>query len=176
MTAAPGGIVDAVDAVVIGLGNRYRRDDGVGVVAADELNRLALPGVRVVTDIVEPMSLLEAWSGAGLAVVIDAAVGAPAAPGRVRRCGLSDVATCDGLSSHGFDLVRTHALGEALGRAPGDLALLTVEVADTGHGTGLTPGVERAVPELVGMAVAEIDRWRGGRALRSADGGLSAAD
>jgi hydrogenase maturation protease len=164
------------DAIVIGLGNRYRRDDGVGVAAADALKRLALPGVRVETDIVDPMSLLEAWSGAGLAVVIDGAFGTPPAPGRVRRCGLSDVATCDGLSSHGFDLVRTHALGEALGRVPGELVLLTVDVADTGHGAGLTPRVARAVPEVVGMAVAEINRGRGGRALRSAEGGLLAAD
>lgn len=169
-----------VDAAVIGLGNRYRRDDGVGAVAADELNRLALPGVRVVTDVVDPMSLLEAWSGAGLAVVIDGAI-VPASPasggGRVRRCGLTDVANGgDGVSSHGFDLARTHALGEALGRVPGELVLLTVDVADTGHGPGLTPRVERAVPEVVGMAVAEIDRWRRARALRSAGEGLLAAD
>ena len=77
--------------VVVGLGNRYRRDDAVGVVAADALNELALNRVRVVTDIVEPVSLLEAWSGAGLAVVIDAAVITPSTPGRVRRCVLSDV-------------------------------------------------------------------------------------
>jgi len=161
--------------VVVGLGNRCRRDDGVGAVAADELNRLALPGVRVVTDVVDPMSLLEAWSGARLAVVIDGAVGTPPTPGRVRRCALGDVATCDGLSSHGFDLVRTHALGEALGRVPGELVLLTVEVADTGHGAGLTPPVGRAVPQVVGMAVTEINRRRG-KVLRSADRGLLAAD
>ncbi|ORW43259.1 peptidase M52 [Mycobacterium paraense] len=148
-----GGIVDAV---VIGLGNRYRRDDGVGVAVADELNRLGLNGVRVVTDIVEPMSLLEAWSDARLAVVIDGAVGSPPAPGRVRRCSLSDVTAGDGLSSHSVDLVRTHALGEALGRLPGQLVLLTVDVADTGHGAGLTPAVARAVPEVVGMAVDVI--------------------
>src|SRR4051812_10829828 len=97
MTAPSDGIVDAV---VVGLGNRYRRDDGVGVAAAAELKRLALPGVRVVTGIVDPMGLLEAWSGATLAVLIDAAVGTPSTPGRVRRCGLRDVAAGDGLSSH----------------------------------------------------------------------------
>jgi hydrogenase maturation protease len=154
MTAAPGGVVDAV---VIGLGNRYRGDDGVGVVVAAELNRLALPGVRVVTDIAEPMSLLEAWSGATLAVLIDGAVGTPPRPGRVWRCGLSDVSSeRDGLSSHSIDVVRTHALGEALGRVPGELVLFAVEVGDTGHGIGLTPQVARAVPEVLRMAVSEI--------------------
>jgi hydrogenase maturation protease len=147
--------------VVIGLGNRYRGDDGVGVAAAAEVNRLALPGVRVVTDIAEPAGLLEAWSGATLAVVIDAAVGTPPRPGRVRRCGLRDVAAGDGLSSHSVDLVRTHALGEALGRVPDELVLLAVEVADTDHGTGLTPQVARAVPKVLRMALAEIMLRRG---------------
>ncbi len=145
--------------VVVGLGNRYRRDDAVGVVAADALNELALTGVRVVTDIVEPVSLLEAWSGAALAVVIDAAVMTPSTPGRVRRCVLSDVvAASEGLSSHGVDITRTHALGKALGRGPEALVVFTIEVADTGHGVGLTPQVAGAVPELVRMAVDEINR------------------
>lgn len=153
------GIADAVDVVVIGLGNRYRGDDGVGAVAAAELNRLALPGVRVVTDIVEPMSLLDTWSGAALAMVIDAAVATPPAPGRVRRCGLDDVdAPTDGLSSHGIDLGRTHELGAAIGRVPGELVVFTVEVVDTGHGVGLTPRVAAAVPKVVGMVAAEIMR------------------
>lgn len=143
--------------VVIGLGNSYRGDDGAGVVAAAELNRLALPGARVVTGIAEPMGLLEAWTDAGLAIVIDAAAGTPPAPGRIRRCGLNDVVAAGaGLSSHSVDIGRTYALGQALGRVPDELVLLTIEVADTGHGMGLSSRVARAVPEVVRMAVAEI--------------------
>jgi hydrogenase maturation protease len=157
------------DIVVIGLGNSYRKDDGVGVAAAAALDVLALPRVRVVAGIVEPTGLLEAWSGAGLAVVIDGAVGTPPAPGRVHRCGLSDVVTAaEGLSSHSVDIGPTHALGQVLGRVPDDLVLFTVEVADTGHGIGLTPRVASAVPEVVRMAVAEINRTRpAGRSPRA---------
>ncbi len=144
--------------VVVGLGNRYRRDDGVGVVAATALDELALPGVRVVTDIAEPTSLLEAWSGARLAVVIDAAIVTPSTPGCVRRCTLRDLVTAAGLSSHGVDITRTYELGQALGRVPDVLVVVTIEVADTGHGTGLTPHVAGAVPEVVCMAVDEINR------------------
>ncbi len=144
--------------VVIGLGNSYRRDDGVGLAVATALDDLALPNVRVVTGIVEPMGLLEAWSGAALAMVIDAAVATPSAPGRVRRCTLADVvAAHEGLSSHSVDIGGTHALGQALGRVPDALVVFTVEVADTGHGVGLTPQVARAVPEVVHLAVAEIN-------------------
>ena len=156
-----------MEIVVVGLGNRYRGDDGVGVVAAGVLGELALPGVRVATDIVEPMSLLEAWSGAGLAVVIDGAVGTPSVPGRVRRCTLVDVvAAAEGLSSHSVDIGRTYALGQVLGRVPDAVVVFTIEVADTRHGIGLTPQVAAAVPEVVGMAVAEIKRnWRPARRL-----------
>ena len=147
--------------VVVGLGNSYRGDDGVGVAAAGALNDLELPAVHVVTGIEEPMSLLEAWSGAKLAVVIDGAVGTPSVPGRVRRCTLGDVvAASGGLSSHSVDIARTHALGQALGRVPDALVMFTIEVTDTGYGIGLTPQVASAVPEVVGMAVAEIKRHR----------------
>ena len=153
MTGASGGIV------VVGLGNGYRCDDGVGVVAADAVDDLALPNVVVRNDIAEPMSLLEAWTDAGLAVIIDAAVVHPSTPGRIRRCDLSDVpAQTEGLSSHSVDIGRTHALGQALGRVPGRLVVFTIDVAETGHGVGLTPQVAAAVPEVVGMVVSEIKR------------------
>jgi hydrogenase maturation protease len=157
--------------VVVGLGNSYRSDDGVGIAAAAALNDLVLPGVRVVTGIAEPMSLLDAWSGARLAVVIDAAVAVPSVPGRIRRSILGDVVDApDGLSSHEVDIGRSYALGQVLGRVPDELVLFTIDVADTGHGIGLTPRVAGAVPEVVDMAVAEINRtrWRARRSLRPA--------
>ena len=156
--------------VVIGLGNSYRSDDGVGLAAAAALDDLALPGVRVVTGLPEPMSLLEAWSGATLALVIDAATATPSVPGRIRRSALADVVdAANGLSSHGMDIGRTYELGKALGRVPDALVVFTIEVAATGHGIGLTPQVAAAVPEMVGMAVAEINHQR----RESAEGGAS---
>lgn len=154
--------------VVIGLGNSYRQDDGVGVAAAAALDELALPHVRVVTGIADPMDLVEAWSGAPLAVVIDGAVMTPSTPGRVSHCTVGDLVTAsDGLSSHRVDIGRTYALGQVLGRTPGALEIFTIELADTGHGIGLTPKVAGAVSEVVDKVVAEIKRnRRPGRRLR----------
>ena len=163
-------------AVVIGLGNPYRRDDGVGVAVAAALEELAMPNVRVLSGINEPMGLLEAWSGSGLAIVIDAAVAPGSVPGRVRRCALADLAaTGAGLSSHRVDVPGTHALGQALGRVPDALVVFTVEVADTGHGVGLTPRVADAVPAVVRMALAEIDRTTTGIGADQAGSDFTAA-
>ncbi|UXA08340.1 hydrogenase maturation protease [Mycobacterium sp. SMC-2] len=147
--------------VVIGLGNEYRRDDGVGVAVANALDGLGWPNVVVTTGIAEPMGLLEAWTGAGLAVIIDAAVISPASPGRIHRCELAEVPSRpDGLSSHSIDIGRTHALAQALGRVPDAVVVFAVEAADTGPGPGLTPRVARAVPAVAGMVAAEINRFR----------------
>lgn len=143
------------------MGNTYRRDDGVGIVAAAALDELAPPAVQVVTGIAEPMSLLEVWAGASLAVVIDAAVTGRSSPGRVRRCGPDELGVAQGrTSSHSLDLARAYALGQALDRVPDALVAFTVETADIGYGVGLTPAVAAAVPTVVAMAVAEIDRTR----------------
>ena len=55
------------DVLVIGIGNDFRRDDGVGLAVAAELAKRRLPGVRVMTAIGEPASILEAWTGVLLA-------------------------------------------------------------------------------------------------------------
>ena len=143
--------------VVIGIGNEYRCDDGVGPAVAADINERALPGVRVVTGVQDPISLLDVWSGVALAVVIDAAVASPSTPGRIHRITVSDVTAADGVSTHGLDVTQALALGQAVGREPDQLVVFTVEAADTGHGIGLTPQVARAVPQVVDMVVAEIN-------------------
>lgn len=145
--------------VIIGIGNGCRRDDGVGIAVAAALDVQAIPNVVVKTGIADPMSLLEAWTDAALAVIIDAAIADPATPGRIRRCELTDVPVqSEGLHSHRIDIGRTHALGQSLGRVPGELVVFSIEAADTDDGIGLSPQVAGAVPKVVDMVVAEISR------------------
>lgn len=153
MTGASGGIV------VIGIGNGYRRDDGVGLVVSAALDARSIPNVVVKDGIADPMSLLDAWTNAALVVIIDAAIAKPLTPGRIRRCESTDLAAqTEGLHSHSIDIGRTHALGQSLGRVPGELVVFTIEVADTDDGIGLSPQVAGAVPEVVDMVMAEINR------------------
>jgi hydrogenase maturation protease len=145
-------------AVVIGIGNDFRRDDAVGLTVADQIAERNLPGVRVVTGIGEPVALLEAWSGVVRAVVIDAAVGADSIPGRIRRWTARDLEATAAVSSHALGLAQICALGQALTRMPDELAIFTVEVADTSHGIGLTPEVAAAVPGLIDAIISELNR------------------
>lgn len=144
-------------AVVIGIGNDFCRDDGVGLTVAERIAERHLSGVRVVTGIGEPAALLEAWNGVTRAVVVDAAAGADSTPGRIGRWTARDLEATSVVSSHALGLAQTCALGQALGRMPHALVVFTVEVADTSHGIGLTPAVAAAVPDLVAAILAELN-------------------
>ena len=140
--------------VVIGIGNSFRRDDGVGPAVAAELIGRDLDGLRVITCAAETAALLDAWDGAALAVLVDAVLGGE--PGRVRRCSLDYLADAVPVSSHDLSVRQAYDLGRALGRAPQSVLVVTVDVADTGHGQGLSPAVQAALPDAVRAVLAIV--------------------
>jgi hydrogenase maturation protease len=146
------------NAIIIGIGNDFRRDDGVGLAVAQRIAERNLPGVRVLSGISESTAMLDAWSGASRAVVVDAVTGANSDPGRIRRWTGPDLETSAVVSSHALGLAQTCALGQALARMPDELVVFTVDVVDTNHGIGLTPAVAAAVPNLVDVIVDELSR------------------
>ncbi len=141
-------------AVVIGLGNPQRRDDGVGPAVAAAVADAGPAGVRVVTCPAEPTAVLDAWAGAELAVLVDAAAGD--VPGRVRRCEPGGLAQTASVSSHDLNLGQTYELGRVLDCAPRRVVVITVDVADCGQGAGLSPAVSAAVPRAVAAVLAEL--------------------
>jgi hydrogenase maturation protease len=174
--AGPGGGPGPGPSVVIGLGNPFRRDDGIGPAVAAEIGRRHLPGVRVVISDGEPAGLIEAWSGAELAVIVDAVHSGPGSagpgpagtgpgapsPGRIHRvtaARLEHAQRDDGGgagSSHGLGLPDALRLGRALGRAPGRAVILAVEAADVRPGPGLSAAVAAALPDVVAAVAAEL--------------------
>jgi|SRR6478752_3376870 hydrogenase maturation protease len=147
--------------VVIGIGNSFRRDDGVGLAVAEEVAKRGVRDVRVVTATGEPGAILEAWSGARLAVVVDAATGEGSCPGWIRRWTPGETADLGVVSSHAIGLPQAYALGQAVEQIPGRLVVLCVDVVDTDYGVGLTPAVAAAVPAAVEAIIAELDTERG---------------
>lgn len=160
--------------VVIGIGNPYRRDDGVGPAVISMLRDRRLPGVELVESDGELGSLIELWMGAALAVVADAVRTRPCRPGRVHRMAAhhpafaserssqaSDAAdaaagTAGATSSHGVELSEAVRLARALDRMPRRLLLFAVEVDDTGFGVGLSPPVARAAAGLADEIAALV--------------------
>ena len=130
--------------VVIGVGNEYRRDDGIGPrVVAELTGRLSGVDLRVTDG--EPSRMLELWVDAELAVVIDA-VDAPDRPaGAWFELSASDAPQEPSGGTHGVGLGTAVALGRVLGRMPNRLVVLAVCGSEFGFGAGLTAAVEAAV-------------------------------
>ncbi|WP_163507185.1 hydrogenase maturation protease [Fodinicola acaciae] len=141
---------------VIGIGNSYRGDDGVGPVAIARLACRELPDTRLVVSDGEPSQLLDAWTGADLAVVIDAVSCEPSTPGRIHRTDATGLVSGRTASSHSFGVPEAIRLAEALDRTPARLVVYAVEAADLNFGTELSAPVRDALPDLVEAVVAEL--------------------
>jgi hydrogenase maturation protease len=111
----------------------------------------------------EPARLIEAWTGAELAVVVDAVRGDPAHLGRrhrlvVDRAGADpiDEAPAGNVTSHGLGLGDAIALARALDRMPARLIVHAVEAAEFDFGVGLTPAVATAAREVTAAVAADL--------------------
>jgi hydrogenase maturation protease len=144
--------------VVIGVGNPYRRDDGVGPALAERLARLNMSDVDIRVLDGELTGLLDAWTGARLAIVVDAVLCQPARPGQIHRTSLADLAHQPATSTHGMGVPEAYELGTVLDRLPERLIVYAVEAADVGYGTELSPEVAGALPELLDAVLTDLER------------------
>ncbi|WP_412126645.1 hydrogenase maturation protease [Streptomyces xinghaiensis] len=149
--------------VVIGVGNDFRRDDGVAWRVVGRLRERAEgsplpPGTELRECDGDPGRLIGLWEGAELAVVVDAAHAHPPSPGRVHRLELDRRRLWrDGAaSSHGLGLGEAVELSRALGTLPARLVVYAVEGADSTLGTGLSAPVAAAVEPLTARIEADI--------------------
>jgi hydrogenase maturation protease len=150
--------------VVVGVGNELRGDDAVGLAVAARLRVRAAEGVTVVECEQEPTRLLDAWSGADVAFVVDAAAsGEP--PGTIHRFDASTEpvpARVFRSSTHAFGVGDAVELARALGRLPGRIVVFGVEGGDFTAGAPLSAEVVAAV-DLVVRQLEEELRCTNGR-------------
>ena len=143
---------------VIGVGNPYRKDDGVGIEVARALRRLTLGDDVVVME--RPMidlSLLVESEGAKRIILIDA-VRAGSAPGRVVIVSPTEdkEVRLELRLSHEpglHDLVEAARQG---GLRISPIVVVGVEAEDCGTGEGLSRSVAEAVPLAVQAVLGEL--------------------
>ncbi|MBU0509906.1 hydrogenase maturation protease [bacterium] len=146
--------------LVIGYGNRYRRDDGVGPAAAERLSG-HFPVLRVRCMAVRELTpeLAEPISQARLVVFVDADAATP--PGNVNRHSLLPSAEPALGLGHDFQPRSILALAKAIyGCAPMAM-MFTLGGADFGHGEGFSDIVESKIVELTAAIHDYVDEALG---------------
>ncbi|HYD29867.1 MAG TPA: hydrogenase maturation protease [Azospirillaceae bacterium] len=129
--------------LIVGIGNRYRSDDGIGPWVAD---RLRAAGLNAIEHSGEGAGLIDAWSGHDAVILVDA-VQSGSPPGTIHRF---DAATTElpksffRYSSHLFGVAEAIETARALGRLPTSLVVYGIEGALFAFGDALTPQVQEA--------------------------------
>jgi hydrogenase maturation protease len=151
---------------VIGVGNPWAGDDGVGPEAVRRL-QAEWPGsdqapAQFLTVRQPDLALLDLFGPDGVVIIVDAVVSG-ASPGTLHRvewhAGLLAAKGVERASSHGFGVRELLEMAAALGKLPARVILWGVEAASTAPEEGLSPGVAAALPSLVEELRREVAKW-----------------
>lgn len=137
---------------LVGMGNPWRNDDGVGVHVARRLSEGGLPPhveVMVVEDVIESYVFDIARKAAGSVVLVDAAMVDGLAPGSIV------FGKVDEMEAAGSD-VSTHKLAlrtveSVLRRSGKETYLLGIVAADIDFGDAISPAVQAAADCVVDL-------------------------
>jgi hydrogenase maturation protease len=148
-------------ALVVGMGNPLRGDDGAGREVARRLREKDLLNVRVVETEGEATALLSLMEGSHVLYLIDACVSG-ARKESYHRIDLAkqDLPPAFNLSSHGFGLAEAVALARTLGRLPDHCVVYAIEGERFDIGATLSEAVSRAIDAVVAALSQEIEMRR----------------
>ena len=147
-------------AVVIGLGNLYMRDDGVGIRVAQKLKQEEL-GENVSVEEYPEMDLtvIEHLRGVSRVIVVDAVRGGKE-PGTVskfefapRKGDLNELP-----SLHSLKLSDVLDLASSAGILTCPVVIVGVEPRDDSLGDELSPEVKAAIPKAIEVTIKELGR------------------
>ena len=150
------------DIRIIGVGNEFRGDDGVGITVARRLRERIAGGVTIIEQSGDGTALMELWKGAEAVILVDA-IHSGAAPGTVHRldAGVAEIPSrFFHYSTHGFGLVEAVQLARTLNQMPERLIVYGIEGKNFRAGGALSAEVEEASAVVAVRILDEV------RALR----------
>ncbi len=146
------------DVLIIGIGNRYRSDDGIGLEVVERLKKLNPKGVKIRAEDGEASKLIEAWMDMEKVIVVDA-TSSGINPGTIRRYDVKDKSLPADLfhfSTHSFSLADAVEFARALNKLPKNLIIFGIEGKDFSYGSLLSSDVEASIDKVVSLINKEI--------------------
>lgn len=145
------------EAVVIGVGNRWRRDDAAGLEVIEALREQVADSVSLVESDGEPTRLLDAFVIAPKVIMVDAVV-TGAEQGTIHHFSDAELPNQMGIgqSSHLVQLFETIELGKLLDKLPNGLILIGIEATDFDNGEGMTDAVAAGVQAAAEAVLVEL--------------------
>lgn len=143
---------------VIGLGNEYRNDDGVGPLIARKLSKVSEGLFSVLELSGEGTQLMEGWEGADAVFLVDA-TSAGRKTGHVCRIDAWNAKLEPSAfrhSTHAFGIAESIELAKVIGGLPKTCVVFGIEGEDFGSGTNISHPVMQAADKVIEAIVAEV--------------------
>lgn len=149
--------------LVLGLGNILLRDEGVGVRVVQAMEDMELPpGVELFDGATAGMDLLNVLVDRRKVIVIDAIEG-DSEPGTVLRLSPDELAPPQGqcVSLHEIGVLEALTMVRHIGTPPDEVVIFGVKPKDVSCGLDLSPEIDRLVPGIIELVMADLPQPAG---------------
>jgi len=144
--------------LIIGIGNEFRSDDGIGIHIARKINQLNLPNVEVIEASGEGSELIELWKEKKIVIIFDA-VNSGSEPGKIFKL---DAAAQPlptkffNYSSHAFGLAEAIEVCRKLNQLPDKLFVYGIEGKNFDFGEIISEEVIEASERVINLIVERL--------------------
>jgi hydrogenase maturation protease len=145
--------------LLIGVGNEYRRDDGVGLIVARAIREKQLPSVIVKEESGEGAALIEAWQGFQNVIIVDT-VSSGAMPGTIFRIDAKkEIVPIKFFhySTHAFGVAEAVELARAMNLLPPNFMVYGIEGENFAAGVDISSPVKEAANQVIEQIVGEFE-------------------
>ncbi len=142
--------------LVVGVGNSWRHDDGIGPHVIDILNQQSFEAADLLDGGIDGMALLDKLTPYDYAIIVDA-VNMGEVPGTIKAFSAQEakLITSDALSTHGFGLAELVMLMAEL-EIETQIKIIGVQPLDIEFGEGLSPEVEANTDKIINLIKEEV--------------------
>ena len=144
--------------LLVGVGNEYRSDDGVGLLVVRLIRGKNLPSVIVKEESGEGAALMESWQGFQNVIIVDA-VSSGAIPGTIFRIDANKETVSIKFfhySTHAFSVAEAVELARTMNFLPSKLIVYGIEGNNFFAGTAISLFVQQAADKIIKQIVKEM--------------------
>jgi hydrogenase maturation protease len=145
--------------LVLGVGNPFRRDDGIGPAVIQRLHAdTHLEGIDLLDGGIDGFSLIDHIQGYAKVLVVDA-VEMGEQPGAIRVFTPDEAIVkiqADALSTHGFGLAEVLAFMQKLDMRP-EVRIIGIQANDVTVGEGMSPEVSSRIDDVLEVVKNAIE-------------------
>ncbi len=144
--------------LVIGIGNKYRSDDGAGLMVAKRLKQEKPKGIKILEQDGEAANLIESWKDKDKVIIVDT-TSSGVAPGTISRFDVIEKplpAHLFHFSTHSFSIADALELARTLNKLPQYLIVYGIEGKNFANGSNLSSEVATKIDDAVVLINKEL--------------------